>query len=120
MNDKVLKNVINICHDSQYPRWPVNGDPSNTFGTLELLFPISKKVRSCFIKKKIILVMFQKSIVLVLIKKESFLLCSKRIIRSWRHCGLCSIGFVYIQHITYRMVVLLIKQYFKINMTSLV
>ena len=24
-------------------RWPVNNEPLNTFGTLELLFPISKK-----------------------------------------------------------------------------
>ena len=43
VNDEILKNVINIHRDSQYPLWPVNGEPSNTFGTLELLFPISKK-----------------------------------------------------------------------------
>ena len=43
MNDETLKNVINIRCSSQHPRWPVNGEPSNTFGTLELLFPISKK-----------------------------------------------------------------------------
>ena len=29
--------------DSQYPRWPVNSEPLNTFGRFKLLFPISKK-----------------------------------------------------------------------------
>ena len=29
--------------DSKYLQWPVNDEPLNTFGTLELLFPISKK-----------------------------------------------------------------------------
>ena len=31
--------------DSEYTRtrWPVNDEPLNTFKTLELLFPISKK-----------------------------------------------------------------------------
>ena len=61
VNDEILKNVINIRRDSQYPLWPVNGEPSITFGTLELLFPISKKVRSCFISKMIVLVTFQKA-----------------------------------------------------------
>ena len=52
VKDKILKNVINICErfsismrDSQYPRTqlPVHDEPINTFGTLKLLFPISKK-----------------------------------------------------------------------------
>ena len=61
VNDNIFKNVINIHPDSQYPLWLVNGEPSNTIGTFELLFPISKKVRSCFVPKKIILVTFQKA-----------------------------------------------------------
>ena len=69
MNDEISNNVINISHDSQYRRWSVNGESSNTFGTLELLFPISKKDRSCFVLKMIILVTFQKG---------SFLFCSKK------------------------------------------
>ena len=86
VNDEILKNVINIHCNSQYSGWP--GEPSNTFGTLELLIPISKKDRSCFVPiykkdsscyvpKSIVLVSFQfpkndhscyvpKSIVLVL------------------------------------------------------
>ena len=41
-----------MCN-SQYPQmqWPVNDEPLNTFGTLELLFPISKK--------EFVLVLFQ-------------------------------------------------------------
>ena len=46
---------INECNKyllySQYPWWQVNGEPLNTFGTLELLFPISKK--------KFVLILFQ-------------------------------------------------------------
>ena len=37
MIDKIIKNVINIHRNSQYPQQPVNSEPSNTFGTLELL-----------------------------------------------------------------------------------
>ena len=58
----IKKNLINIPRDSQYLMWPVNCEPSNTFGTLELLspFPIgsflfhSKKDRSCFVPKSIV------------------------------------------------------------------
>ena len=109
MNDKILKNVINICHDSPYPRWPVNIEPSNTFGTLELLFPISKKIsflfhpkriflfhsknhRACFVKKRIVLVMFQKTSFLFHSKKHRSCFVPKRIVHSWHRCGLFSIG----------------------------
>ena len=53
VNDKILKNVINIHVYSKYMRtqWPVNDEPFNTFGTLELLFPISKN--------EFVLVLFQ-------------------------------------------------------------
>ena len=77
VNDEILKNVINIRHYSQYPRWPANGEPLNTFGILELLFPISKKgICSCFVP---ILKMYHscylpKSIVLVSFQNESFIL----------------------------------------------
>ena len=64
MNDEILKNVINIHRNSQYPWRPVNGESSNTFGTLELQFPIPKNVRSCFVSKRIVLVMFQKALFL--------------------------------------------------------
>ena len=83
MNDEILKIVINIRHDSQYLQWPVNCEPSNTFGTLELLFPISKKDWSCFlpiskkdrssyVPKSIVLVSsnFQKGLILLRSKKH--------------------------------------------------
>ena len=81
MNEEILKNVINICalfsisvRNSQYlqTRWLVNDEPFNTFGTLELPFPISKKefvlvlsqfpkmnlfLTSCYVPKSIILVL---------------------------------------------------------------
>ena len=60
VNDEILKNVINICRNSQYPQWLLNAKPSNTLLTLELLFPISRK-----------------EFILVLFQKGSFLLRSK-------------------------------------------
>ena len=47
-------------HDSQYTWMPVNDKPLNTFGTLELLFPISKK-----------------EFLLVLFQFPNFLVCTK-------------------------------------------
>ena len=42
---KNIKECNKYLHDSTYMRmrWPVNDEPLNTFGTLELLFLISKK-----------------------------------------------------------------------------
>ena len=60
VNDKIIKNVINICHNSHYQWWSVNCECSITFGTLELLFPISKKDHSCFVPKRMILVSIEK------------------------------------------------------------
>ena len=142
VNDDILKNVINIHRDSPYWRWPVNGEPSNTFRTLELIFSISKKVCFCLVPKSIVLFMFQnasflirskkdhscyvpkrfvlfcskkdcscyvpKSIILVSLQKWLFLFCCKKhrscfvskSICSWHPCGMFSIGFVHIQHIT--------------------
>ena len=82
MNDEILRNVINISHDS-----PVNGEASNTFGTLELLFPIFKKFilvsfqkeSSCYIPKRIILLHSKKNY-LVTFQKESSCYIPKRII----------------------------------------
>ena len=44
VNEEILKNVINIARYSLYPRTqrPVNDEPLNTFGSLELPLPISK------------------------------------------------------------------------------
>ena len=59
VNEEISTNVINICRNSLYSLWP--GEPSNTFETLKPAFPISKKVRSCFIPIRIVLVTFQKA-----------------------------------------------------------
>ena len=68
VNDKILKNVINIHSNSQYAWRPVNGEPSNTFGTLELLFPISKK------EFVLVLFQFRKIIVLVTFQLPSYII----------------------------------------------
>ena len=75
---KISKNVINILCNSQYPRLPVNGESSNTFGLLELLFPISKMDRSCFVptSKKDRSCYVPKSIVLVSFPKDLLFLAS--------------------------------------------
>ena len=87
VNDEILNNVKNISRDFQYLLWPVNGEPSNTFGTLELLFPISKEVRSRFIPKRIVLVTFQKASLIkslfILIKQYLFTCYCARNCFSW-------------------------------------
>ena len=122
--------------DSQYPwtRWPVNDEPLNTFVTLELLFPISKK--------EFVLVLFQfpntivynfllptkmdhlhmilfcsnmNRLFMVLPKNKSSLV----LLRLVRHASLC---FVYIQHITLPSEslngILFMKHHFKIKITN--
>ena len=86
---------INIKERNKYmqTQWPVNDEPLNTFGTLELLFPISKK--------EFILVLFQfpKTIILNFVLRSKihhscFLLIFKMyccfipkwIVRSWCCC----------------------------------
>ena len=68
--------------DSQYLQtwWPVNDEPLNTFGTLKLLFPISKK-------EFMLVSLLPKCI--VLLQNESFI-----------HGIGTSLCFVHIQHIT--------------------
>ena len=46
--------------------------------------PIYKMYRSCYVPQSFVLVLFQNG----------------SYVRFWQHCGLFSIGFVYIQHIT--------------------
>ena len=77
--------------DSQYlrTRWPVTVEPLNTFETLELLFPISKK--------EFILVLFQFSKTIILnfllhskIHHSCFLLISimnRSFMVLWYHCA---------------------------------
>ena len=80
--------------------WPVNGEPSTTFGTLELLFPISKRVCSYFVPKRIVLVTFRKALFLFGSRKHRSCFVPKRIVHFRHRCGLFSVGFVYIQYIT--------------------
>ena len=80
--------------------WPVNGEPSTTFGTLELLFPISKRVCSYFVPKRIVLVTFRKALFLFGSRKHWSCFDPKRIVHFRHRCGLFSVGFVYIQYIT--------------------
>ena len=88
VNHEISKNLISIGLNSQYQHWPVNGEPSNTIGTLELLFPIFKKFvlfhfkkdHSFYIPKSIILVLFQKASFLFRSKKKSSSFVPKRIV----------------------------------------
>ena len=104
--------------DSQNPRmrWPVNDEPLNTFGTLELLFPLFKK------EFVLVLFKFPKMIVLNLLRFKNhhscfLLICKmyccfipKWIVCSW-HCRV----IVLCLHTTYPVWIFL----FMINHTSL-
>ena len=66
--------------------------------TLELLFPIFKKIsfkkgRSGYVPKSIVLVLFQKESYLLCFKKHCSCFVPKLNVRSWCFCGLFSIGF---------------------------
>ena len=83
--------------------------PTNTQIIPSSFIPISKNYFH---------VTFQNVSFLLRSKKASFLFCSKIDNSFLASLWFFSIGFVNIQHITLQMVVLLIKQYFKINMTN--
>ena len=61
MNEKILKKVINIRHDSQYPQWPVSVEPLRGSLTFKLAVLVISIVIDCdkrtllraFPKKKI-------------------------------------------------------------------
>ena len=80
----------------------------------------SKKLLSCFVPKSFFLVSFQKASFLFRSKKLLSCFVPKSFLfRSKIDCSfLASLWFDYIQQITLRTVVLLIKQYFIINITN--
>ena len=114
INEEILKNVMKIsARNSQYLQWPLNNKPLNTFGTLELLFPISKK--------EFVLVLYQFPNMIV----RYFLLHSKMhpidmilFVHGIATSG-ASLCFVYIQHIRYlanhRMVSYSLNSIFKLK-----
>ena len=52
MNDKILKNVINIRWNSQYLQWPLNGEPSNNIWNNRIVLSHFQKGLFLFHSKK--------------------------------------------------------------------
>ena len=100
VNEEIFKNIIIICAQFLISADSVgSNEPLDIFGTLELLFPISRK--------EFILALFQFPNTTVRNLIHCIILTWSCFIPTWIVCSWCCrvwcvMCFVYIQHVTYR------------------